>query len=65
MWEKIDTAPRETDIQLAVIDTDGTHSLVFPCRKTGEGWVNAETGKRIVVHPTHWRVWPNGAANEF
>lgn len=62
MWEKIATAPLNRDIEIAVIDADGAHALIFPCRRTEEGWINAQTGRRIPVHPTHWRQWRNGAA---
>jgi hypothetical protein len=57
MWEPASTAPFERDLELAVIDKDGPHALVFPCRRGYGGWVNAETGKRIEVDPTHWREW--------
>lgn len=60
MWENITTAPFEGELELAVIDEDGEHSLVFPCRRTPGGWLNAETGVRIDVRPTHWRPWQAG-----
>ncbi len=42
---------------LAVVDHDGLHALVFPCR-CGEGcWINVKTGLLIDVIPTHWREW--------
>lgn len=63
MWEKIANVPADRDVELAVIDADGTHALVFPCRKTPDGWVNAETGKHIEVHPTHWRPWRSRSLN--
>jgi hypothetical protein len=60
MWEAIMTAPFDRELELAVIDEDGEHSLVFPCRRVAGGWVNAETGARIDVRPTHWRAWTPG-----
>ena len=57
MWHPIATAPFDCDLELAVIDADGPHSLVFPCRRILGGWVKAETRSRIDVHPTHWRRW--------
>jgi hypothetical protein len=57
MWQPISTAPFERDGGLAVIDKDGPHVLVFPCRQIAGGWMNAESKKRIDVHPTHWREW--------
>jgi len=57
MWEPISTAPSDRDLELAVINSDGEHKLIFPCRRTDGGWAHAETGKLIEVHPTHWREW--------
>ena len=48
--------PRE-DLELAVIDYDGPHALVFSCRRVLGGWVNAKTRERLDVRPTHWRPW--------
>ncbi|MBN9021635.1 MAG: hypothetical protein J0H08_05985 [Rhizobiales bacterium] len=58
MWQPITTAPYEGELELAVIDEDGEHRLVFPCRRVKDGWLHAETGARIDVRPTHWRSWP-------
>ncbi len=55
MWEDISNAPFDQDLELAVIDRDGPHALVFPCRRVLGGWLDAETGRRIQVRPTHWR----------
>ena len=60
MWEPITTAPYNRELELAVIERDDVHALVFPCRRTPEGWINATTGKRVVVKPTHWRSWQDG-----
>jgi len=57
MWQFISTAPFDLDLELAVIDQDGPHTLVFPCRRIADGWINAETKRRIDVRPTHWREW--------
>ncbi len=57
MWEDISGAPFDQDLELAVIDRDGPHALVFPCRRVLGGWLDAETGRRIQVRPTHWRPW--------
>ena len=38
MWQSIPSAPFDRDLELAVIDDDGTHALVFPCRRIrGDG----------------------------
>jgi len=57
MWQPISSAPYDLDLELAVIDEDGPHALVFPCRRVLDGWINAETNWRISVRPTHWRPW--------
>jgi len=40
-----------------VIDGDGTHALVFPCRRIASGWMKVETRERLDINPTHWREW--------
>lgn len=56
-WHLISSAPFGRDLQLAVIDDSGIHSLVFPCRRTLTGWISSETSDRIEISPTHWRDW--------
>jgi hypothetical protein len=57
VWHPISNAPFDRDVELAVLDRDGSHALVFACRRIPSGWINAETKQRIDVHPTHWREW--------
>jgi hypothetical protein len=57
MWQPISSAPFDRDIELAVIDRQGAHPLVFPCRRVANGWINAKTKERVDVNPTHWRDW--------
>ena len=57
MWRPIATAPMDGDLELAVLDEDGPHALVFACHRTPGGWANARTHEHIEVHPTHWRPW--------
>ncbi len=57
MWRLIVEAPFERDIELAVIDDEGIHALVFPCQRRPDGWINALTGEMLYVDPTHWRIW--------
>ena len=57
MWQPITTAPFDRDLELAVLYKDEPHALVFPCRLTADGWINAGTRKWIDVRPTHWREW--------
>jgi len=57
MWESIASAPFDRELELAVIDRDGPHALVFPCRRVAGGWINARSNDRIDVSPTHWRLW--------
>jgi hypothetical protein len=62
MWQHIATAPFDSNLEIAVIDGDGPHALVFPCRRILGGWMNAETKERLEVHPTHWRRWEDRAS---
>jgi hypothetical protein len=55
MWQPISTAPFDRDIEIAVLDKDGAHALVFPCRRVLHGWVRAESNEQIDVRPTHWQ----------
>lgn len=57
MWKPISSAPLGRELELAVLDEDGEHTLVFPCIKEREGWRNAATRTRVDIHPTHWRDW--------
>jgi hypothetical protein len=56
-WQSISSAPFDRDLELAVIDTEGPHALVFPCRRILHGWLKSGTGQSVDVHPTHWREW--------
>ena len=62
MWKPIPSAPFDCDLELAVLDEDGEHALVFPCIKGREGWRNAVTGARVDIRPTHWREWKSERA---
>ena len=57
-WKPISTVRYAADVELAVIEKDGPHVVTFPCRRVLDGWIAAETNKRINVQPTHWRAWP-------
>jgi hypothetical protein len=56
-WLEIESAPFDCDLELAVIDGDGVHVLVFPCRRVEGGWLNPGSDRRVEIHPTHWRPW--------
>jgi hypothetical protein len=56
-WEPIKSAPFDRDLEIAVLDDEGLHALVFPCRRVLKGWVTSETTRQVQVHPTHWRDW--------
>lgn len=56
-WMPISGAPFDRDLELAVINRNGVHALVFPCRRILGGWMKKATEERIEVHPTHWREW--------
>jgi len=57
VWEKIATAPYNRDVELAVIEGNHVHALVFACRRLADGWVKVSSRERIAVNPTHWRPW--------
>ena len=38
-WQRIATAPFDRDLELAVIDAQGPHTLVFPCRRVLRVWM--------------------------
>lgn len=57
MWEPILSAPFSRLLELAVLDDEGFHPLVFPCERSLRGWKHAITDVRIDIHPTHWRHW--------
>lgn len=56
-WQPIRTAPFDRDLELAVIEGNEAHALMVRSRRTSHGWINAITGKRIEIDPTHWREW--------
>lgn len=57
MWKTIGDAPLDRDVEVAVIDRDGEHPLVFACRRVADGWIAASTHRRLDIRPTHWRPW--------
>ena len=56
-WHSASTAPFDQDLELSVIEAGEAHALVFPCRRTQRGWVNALTKSPVAVEPSHWRPW--------
>jgi hypothetical protein len=42
-WKPISTAPYTGDLELAVIEKDGPHTVGFPCHRVVGGWIAAET----------------------
>jgi hypothetical protein len=60
-WMPVNTAPFDRDVELAVIDGQGVHTLSFRCVRTIDGWINAMSQKKLYhVRPTHWRKWQPG-----
>jgi hypothetical protein len=58
VWREITSAPFDRDLELAVIDEQGTHAVVFACRRIVSGWINAETRQKLpMLEPSHWREW--------
>jgi hypothetical protein len=68
MWNQINSpydVPADRDVRLAVINGGGTvHSLVFPCRRVGNSWVDAKSRRSVEVYPTHWQEWMQKKAGE-
>jgi len=62
-WQPVTNAPFDCDLELAVIERDETHAVVFPCRRGMDGWINAKTGERVGVRPTHWREWQDSPSH--
>lgn len=56
-WHMINTAPYDLLLELAVVDENGTNTILFPCHKTVGGWSDAKSGTQVIVRPTHWREW--------
>jgi hypothetical protein len=57
-WQPIASAPFDRDIQVSVIEKGEVHALIFPCRRTQNGWLRASTREQLFIEPTHWREWP-------
>ncbi|TPL43270.1 hypothetical protein FJ957_23595 [Mesorhizobium sp. B2-4-6] len=57
MWNPIASAPFGRSLELAVLDEEGLHALVFPCEKGRDGWMDVVTRVRVDIRPTHWRDW--------
>ena len=57
-WKPISEVPLNCPLWICVLDRAGVRSLGFPCRFTGEGWVNAVTNTIVPFNPTHWQHWP-------
>lgn len=67
MWQAIGsirTIPTDRDLRLAVLKDDEVHALVFPCRRRGDGWVDAKSGRTVDVQPTHWQEWSTPPATQ-
>jgi hypothetical protein len=56
-WLLVSNAPSDADLEVCVMDYHGIHALVFPCRKSGNQWIDASTKKCVDIQPTHWRRW--------
>jgi hypothetical protein len=50
-----DTAPFDTNVAVQVRDPSGTYVLPFPCRRTKDGWTNAN-GSPLAVEIVGWRL---------
>jgi hypothetical protein len=57
-WRPISTElpPFWADLELVVIDHEGPHALIFPCRRISGGFMRIDTKGRIDVRLTHWAI---------
>ena len=56
MWQsELSAAPFNRDLELAVVDANGEHVMLNPCRRVVGGWIKAATKRPIKIRPTHWR----------
>jgi len=62
VWQTIAIAPTDRNVEVAVIDKDGAHPVVVPCRLTAGGWIDAVSKRHLDIRPTHWRPWGLAAA---
>ena len=58
-WQPIASAPFDRELQVSVIEKGEVYALVFPCRRTADGWIHAKTGQLLSIQPTHWHLWPD------
>lgn len=61
MWQPIQDltdVPADREVGLAVFARGEFHALVFPCRRVGQSWVDAKSGRSVDIRPTHWKEWP-------
>jgi hypothetical protein len=57
-WRLIPTAPFEEDIELLVVEADGSlHGLGHPCRRTADGWVRSDTQAPLAAKPMRWKPY--------
>lgn len=52
-----DNGKFDRDLEPALIDSDGTHALVLPCRRAVTGWLKPGTQQQVIVRLTHWHEW--------
>jgi hypothetical protein len=57
MWRSVVEASFGKDMELAAIDDEDVHALVFPCQPMPATLVNAMTGEILNDHPTRWCAW--------
>ena len=54
MWQsELSAAPFNRDLELAVIDANGEHVMLYPCRRVVGGWIKAATKRPTKFRPTH------------
>ena len=62
-WHDVGSAPSNRDLEVAVIDREGIHPLLRPCRRFAGEWIEAASKRPLDIHPTHWRHWRERSRN--
>jgi hypothetical protein len=65
-WKLIDIAPIDRDLELALIDSKGTHPVAFPCRRLADsGWIDVETNTQVYFNSMRPRTGGIGISTDI
>jgi hypothetical protein len=57
VWLPVKDNLPDAELEVCVREDGEMIPLAFPCRKIGPDWFHAKSGRRLEIHPTHWRLW--------